>query len=107
MATDKLKKIIDILSEDDAKGISKQEIQAWENLHSLLMTTDPKYRRDFISGKIKANIVDGKLEMGTFDTGFNTPQEAEHFTEGYGEEPTCGSFFNRTWSRLVKPYGQH
>ncbi len=56
MATDKLKKIIDILSEDDAKGISKQEIQAWENLHSLLMTTDPKYRRDFISGKIKANI---------------------------------------------------
>lgn len=70
------------------------------------MKVDPAYRRDFIDGKIKANIVDGKLKMGTFDDGFNTPQEAEHFTKGYGEEPTCGSFFNRTWSRLVKPHGE-
>lgn len=29
MATDKLKKIIDLLSEDDIKGISQQNIQEW------------------------------------------------------------------------------
>lgn len=107
MKPNKLKRIIDILSEDDVKGISKQDIKEWEDLHSYAMTVDPEYRRKFINGKIKANIVDGKLKMGIFDDGYNTPREAEHFTEGYGEEPMRGSFFNRTWSRLVKPYGQH
>lgn len=107
MEPSKFKRIVDILSDGDVKGISAREIQEWEEIHSYKMKTDPQYRRMFIDGKIKFNVVNDRLEPGTFDTGFNTPQEAEHFTKGYGDEPTRGGLVKRVKNRIVRPYGQY
>ena len=72
-----------------------------------------KYADAAIRGKLKWMIEDDRIiplapnDMGyNYDTAFNTPQDAEHFTSGYGNEPGRGTAGKLVGS-IIAPISQH
>lgn len=104
------------------QALSAEQIQKTEQMVQARMASDPAFSDKVRSGKIKFIVVPGDKVSGIDIVDmtnpenvqkyggmkmYNTPQEAEHFTEGFGKQPTRqGGITDIAESRVVPRY-QH
>lgn len=102
--------------------LSAEQIQKAEQMVQARMASDPAFSNKMRSGKIKflvepgdkiseIKIVDmtnvANVEKYGGRKMFNTPQEAEHFTAGFGQQPTREGGLKDVTERAVIPHYQH
>lgn len=105
-----------------AAPISAEQIEALEKLVQATMASDPSFSQAVREGKVKYVVVPGDKvsEIKAVDLTnpelvrkyggtklYDTPQEAEHFTEGYGNEPTRTGGLMDILKRAVIPHSQY
>lgn len=105
-----------------AAQLSAEQIQKAEQLVQAKMASDPAFSNLMREGKIKFVVEPGEkmssikiVNMNNPDMVkkyggrqmFNTPQEAEHFTAGFGRQPTREGNLVDVAERAVMPRYQH
>lgn len=105
-----------------AAPISAEQIQELERLVEATMASDPSFSQAVRDGKVKYVVIPGDKvsEIKAIDLTnpdlvrkyggtklYDTPQEAEHFTEGYGNEPTRSGGLMDIIKRAVIPHSQY
>lgn len=105
-----------------AKPISKKQIQDAERDFEALVQSDGDFQQKVRDGKIKFTVIPGDTksilkrvdltnpdQVKAYGGGslFNTPQEAEHFTVGFGHQPTREGNAIDIVRRAVMPRYQH
>lgn len=104
------------------QALSAEQIQKTEQMVQARMASDPSFSEKVRGGKIKFIVVPGDKVSGIDIVDmtnpqnvqkyggmkmYNTPQEAEHFTEGFGKQPTReGGLVDIAESRIIPKY-QH
>ena len=105
-----------------AVGLSAEQITGAEQAVQARMASDPEFSIKVRNGQIKFVVVPGdklsKLQIVDMTNPanvqkyggskvFDTPQEAEHFTEGFGNEPTRSGGFMDMLKRAAIPHSQY
>lgn len=104
------------------QALSAEQIREAERMVQMRMNKDPVFSEKMRNGSIKFVVVPGEKQsgIGIVDMTnpenikkyggsklFNTPQEAEHFTAGYGNEPTRRGNVLDMMKRAFIPHSQY